>query len=489
MNIGLMNIGLMNIGPKNIGPKNIGLKIQTRSLVVRVFFLVVAFGLLVFSLGCEGCTAPADDTGGQPAVNLSPDPFFIVDGGGNEANDGGSRCDAGSEKADAGTDDAGEVVVDSDAGVYVNDAGVDVNDAGVGTDAGSSSCDFSQLAPEGDRVVVVSHPFGNDRPWDLRTLELKSDGSLADVGSRFSVGQKVRQLAFVPSGEVLLALGEDGDLYSFWVDDADTLTLVDTLTLPDAGFDRRIEMLPSGDTALIANFNSSATSGIFRIFIQCDGSLLLDESAFFPLRLISAMTLTADESRLILVGGQATFKPVDPDELRIFSFDDDGFQQVASFDFFQDLIMSPRISIRDDGLLAVSISFDSTLRLFQLDGDVLSQIETIEFINSLEEVLFSPDGESLLVSSGHPTNSISLLTKTQNIWSISDEYTGVGLADQIAILRRGPLAGVFLPGINAGTGQGEVHHVDASGAALNGQTTASLGNGTENSPWGIAVQP
>jgi len=371
----------------------------------------------------------------------------------------------------------------SDGGVVLDDAGVTPED-----DAGlPAECDLAQPMPEGDRVVVVSHPFSNE----IRTAELKSTGDLVDIGDRTTTAESVRQLAFTPNGQVLLSLGEDGTLTSYIVNDTD-LVQADTLSLPTGpGYDVRIEVMPQGDRVFIVAFNSQADGGIHEVSVDCDGLLVHHADRFVALRLVQSVTLTPDATQLIVAGGQAVFDPIDDDDLRIYDVTDDGLVENAAFDIYTDFVTTPRIAMRDDGLIAVPNGSPfseegAQLRLVQKTDDVLAQVDLVENITTIREAVFAPGGDILLVSRDED-NAVSWLKEDANGWALDGTAEGIGLADQMTLLRRGPLSGhVFLAATNS---RGNIAHIVVEDDTVTSRVPLDLGEGSQNIPWAIAVQP
>ena len=416
----------------------------------------------------------------------SNDPLTMEEGEDASASDR-SPFDAGSIDAsqlDAAAPDA------SDAG--------DPIDAGP-ADSGEPECRLDQLGPaDRDRVLVVGHPFtatpGQDGT-EIRSLTLSASGALVDDGTRVDVGFRPARIEFTPDGSFALVLGEDGELASVRVAGAQTMTLIDTVSLPAAGYGD-LSVWDDGRTIFAVGSNVDATSGISTVHCACDGSLTIRADEFYNVRLAQSLAFLPDRSRAILLGGQTSFDPIDPDDVRLLSYTAGaGWSLIESFDIYSDYADALRIAVSPDG---------STLLIpngspFSNDGNQVSVVdiagsslqESVRLMNleDAREALFSTDGRTALITLLTP-GRIAVLADQGSGFVEVDRIAGIGLAENMAHVKRGGLTDyVFVTSVDA-SGEPNVAIVRITGAgAASTVGMTDLGAGSEHIPVGIAVQP
>ncbi len=413
-----------------------------------------------------------------------------------------SRLDAGFAE-DVAFTDAAEAV---DAGSGVADLGfadVGVADAGLvdaGTDAGlpvdsGITCNFGAAGDtERPRTVLVSHPYDANagRGHEVRSLTLQQNGTLVDNGMRLDTGARVKALAFVPSGELALALGEDGELVSLAVLGT-TLSVLDMIQLPSADYGE-IHISPDGQTAWIIGLNVAETSGISVVRIDCSGLLLEEPNLFLNIRLAESLAFLPGGQRAVLLGGQAVFDPMDPKDLRVLELNAlGGFSEIDNADIFHDIVSTGRIAVSPNGRTlmvpnnSIASNETSLVLVADINGTVLSEASRIMNLDGPEEALFSPDGVAVLVTRPE-ANRVTVLRDSGSGWAVAFEIGGLGLVDQMAMVPRGSLLGlVLLPSIDTnGTSNVAMLKIDPNGVVRDlGQL--DFGDGFEEIPEAIAV--
>jgi hypothetical protein len=333
------------------------------------------------------------------------------------------------------------------------------------------------LGPEdGKRVILVGMPFGEgDRRQgsELRSLALDPEGRILDEGLRVELGFRPDRIAFVPSGELALVLGEDGDLASFWVRSAEDIERVDQVALPSADYgDLRIT--PDGERAFVVGSNSTLDSGVSVVRIACDGRLEVLQEAFFALRLSESLVLLPDD-RAVLVGGQAVFEPVDPLDLRLLRRQGEGFAQIHGADIFHDFLSTSRAAASPDG------------RWVLVPNNSLASEETGQV--AVLEVLFSADGQTVLLTLGEPGQAVVFTPRGEGFAEVS-RIRGIGLAGPMALVDRGRLAGlVVLPSVDPNGGPNlAMLRIEGPGQVRDlGQF--ELGAGIREIPGFVAITP
>jgi len=388
--------------------------------------------------------------------------------------DGGRHSDAAAAN-DLGFGD-GSVL---DAGL--TDGGLD--DRGFADGGAMNGCGFDVLPPA-DRVrtVLVGQPFVNE----IRTMTLSASGELTDENRRLSFTDKPVRIAFVPSAELALVLGERGRLSSVAMP---ALTIIDEVQLPSAGFGE-IHIRPDGQTVFVVGSNVGDSSGISTVHLACDGSLSVDLTSFLNIRLADSLAFIPGTDRAVLLGGQAVFAPVDTDDIRLLEWSGQ-WRQTAVFDIWGDHVDASQLAISPDGatLIVPNNSLGSTeapaLLVADIVGDQIRERQRITDLRDPSQALFDADGETLLISDGEGNRVVvyqmPAMTETARI-------RGIGLADDMAIVKRGTANGVVLvPSTDPNGGPNvAVLAVTGPGAAVD-RGQIELGGGRANIPGTIAI--
>ncbi len=326
-------------------------------------------------------------------------------------------------------------------------------------------CTLGEVAEaDRDRVVLISHPFNEEVGavgTDLRTMTLTQAGELLDNGVRLDVGFRIERMDFVPSGDVALILGEDGELASVRVRSAQDVSLMDMVQLPSASFGD-LHISPDGRRAFVVGSNVAETSGISTIDIGCAddgalGTLTLREDAFFNLRLTQSMALLPGKQEAVLLGGQAVFEPVDDDDVRLIRFEGDRWTEIGAFDIFMDFVTTSKIGRSSDGqqvLLPNSSPFSvegGHLVVLRVGADSVEEVGRLTDLPDAQEARYMPDGQTILLTQAEPNRVRVLLREGDNV-TLQEQAIFAGLCEQMAHVTRGSLEGlVLVPATNPTT--------------------------------------
>lgn len=415
-------------------------------------------------------------------------------GAGGEAGTGGAPApDARVDTPDTAANPDLDASAVADGGGAPPDAEVDTPDA-----ADAPLCPERPLIPaDAARVVLVGHPF-TDAPGVAGTtihgLTLQPNGRLDDDGIRLDVGVKAARIAFAPHGLLAFVLGEDGTLVSVFVAAAEGMAVVDSVVLPGADYGD-LHVSADGATVWVTGSNVNETSGISTIHVDCEGLLTVDDAAYFPLRLAESTAFLPGDTRALVLGGQTVFDPVDPDDVRLIERQGGGFRQVGAFDLFHDFVGAGRIAVSPDGRLGAlpnNSAFSEEggqMMLVAIDGDAVREVERVTDVPDPSEALFSLDGETLVLTQVEP-GRLNAYRIEDGAITETTVLTGIGLADQIARVERGPLADTLLiPSIDPNGGP-NITQVRITGPGqLQDLGETQLGEGIENIATPIAVQP
>lgn len=409
------------------------------------------------------------------------------------------RIDAGRVEADAGGEiDAGE---EADAGSALDAAEKDAGSDDSGTIDGGVApmpCAFETLGPE-DRSRIVIAGFGftampNVDGTEIGALQFGLSGTLVDLMSRADVGTRPLRVEFVPSGEIAMVLGEDMQLVSVRVASDGTLTVIDRVQLPMAGASD-LRLINNGRTAITVGTDVAELSGLSTVDIACDGTLQVDQAAFFNIRLADSIAFLPGEQRAVLLGGQTAFEPFDNNDVRLLDRSNGRFSEVAPFDLWGDFVSTGRIALSPDGRTLImpngsAFSNEGAQAIVaEIDQNMVVERTRIMNLEDASEAIFSPDGQTALITLFQPGHVV-IATDGANGWQERSRIRGVGLADQMALLSRGPHSGtVFLPSVDPNGGP-NIARIRINGPGMVsdlGQT--ELGSGSENIPGAIAIQP
>lgn len=385
----------------------------------------------------------------------------------------------------------------------VDDAGTADVFRDAGPDAGPVVQVCDALSAPGDpdktRVVLIGHSTqgigGVETVHFLRTATLDVTGDFTLTDTTLDLPFSPVRIELVPSGSLALVVGEEGQVASVRVNGADDLALVGEVTVPEAGMNE-LRLSSDGRRAFVVGSNvTEDTSGISVIGVGCDGSLDVVEEAFFGLRLAESIAFLPGEQRAVLLGGQAVFDPVDDNDVRLLGVSADGFTQLGAFDLFGDFIDALRIAVSPDGTKLLipngsPFSAESQLVLVaDIDGDVITESHRVPDLEDAREALFSPDGQTGLVTL-FSANRVMVLADEGSGLKVVDEITGIGLAEQMALISRGALSGTVLVTSVDTSGTSNIARLRVTGAGLvEDEGQLDLPEGLESLPRAVAVQP
>ena len=374
-------------------------------------------------------------------------------------------------------------------------------DADAAPDAGPRCPDLPVVAADASRVILVGHPFTAQpevKGTEIRGLTLRPDATIADDGIRLDVGAKPVRIAFAPHGLYAFVLGEDGALVSVFVAAAEGMAVIDRVDLPAAGYGD-LHVSADGGTVWVTGSNVDESSGISTVEVDCDGNLSVAADAFFPLRLAESTAFLPGDAGALVLGGQAVFDPVDPNDARLLRRRGpdprDGFEEVGAFDLYHDFVGAGRIAVSPDGrtgALPNNSAFSAEtgqMMLVSIDGDTVTEVDRVREVFDASEALFSLDGRTLVLSQVEP-GRLGVYRIEDGRISETTELRGIGLADHLARVERGPLADTLLiPSVDPEGGP-NITMVRITGPGqVEDRGETPLGRGSLNIATPIAVQP
>ncbi|MBU1900303.1 hypothetical protein KKB55_21385 [Myxococcota bacterium] len=416
--------------------------------------------------------------------------------------------DLGVEGADAVIEGADAVIEGADAVIEGQDQGADAviegqdqgvdKDAGLdqgvdeGIDGGATGCG-APLDPDRARIVLVAHPFSDDPEVpgaEISLIELPVEGDTARILSRVDLGARVARMTFMPSGRLALISTEDGALHSF---DPARAQVLDTLQVDEVGASDLVAH-PDDERVFVVTHNVTEASGVFTARVDCEGRLSLDP-AHLGLRLCPAMALLPqDPSRALLLGGQAGFAPADSRDLRLLRWEAGRWIEEGAFDIWGDFVSTTGIAISPDGRAALIPNGSpfsdegAQVLVVGIEGDQLRALGRLTGMEDAMQARFAPEGTGL-VTLGEPGRLV-VITEEGGAWAERTRISGVGLADQLGIVRTGRGRGLILaPAIDPRQGARLVVLRELGYGAVETVLIFPLGEGLTAIPGAVAVAP
>ncbi len=405
--------------------------------------------------------------------------------------------------ADTGVDTGDDTSTDAPSDV-TSDAAADVADttADVAPDTApdvepSGPCDYATpVAEDADRIVLVGHT-NTDVPTepgtDVRLMVLRADGTLEDVGFRLDVGFRPERIELMPSGEMALVVGERGETATVAVTKTG-LALVDSMTITAFGVSD-VRLAADEGLAFLLSHDSSATGGIHTVRIGCDGTLSSDGD-LLPLRLSSTLDYLPGD-RAVVLGGQALWDHPERDvnDMRLLAREGDSWREIAGFDIWGDFTDALRMSTSPDGAYAIvpngsPFSDDGNqIALVSINGDTITERQRVLEMNDVREAYFSTDGRSAFATLFEP-GQVVVFSFIGGTLTETERFSGIGLVDTAAVVRRGPLTDRVLMASTDTSGISNVAMMQLDGdgdATYIGQV--DFGDGIAQIPGPIAVVP
>lgn len=327
-----------------------------------------------------------------------------------------------------------------------------------GSPATAPGCRSEPRASDADRTLLVNLPYSGDgSDWAIFTLS--ADGTLTDTGASVSGGRTyLNPGVFTPDGSLGLAPLEDGTVAIFAVDEAGTVTVVES-GYTSGFYAEAVAMHPSGERAWIVDRNWEENGGgLYVLDLDCETGtpavptdLPVDAAGrLVPAKLPGAALPVPDRpDRLVLVAGPSptdlalidTTTGTVLDEIDAFLDEDDAWLATGAITPTGDLVLLTDTSIwssRANAIAAIALS-----------GDTLSHAGLDELFDGVG-IGISPDGTTAIVSSGYADDILRLsiapgaVDPVSVIGSLRTSDSPSQLPGGIVTIQRGTLAGLSL---------------------------------------------
>lgn len=350
--------------------------------------------------------------------------------------------------------------------------------------------------PDRERILLIGHPYGavaGEAGLAVRSLTLPVGGELRDDGIRLEIGVRPARIAFSPDGGNALVLGERGTLVSLRVDSVREITIVDRVQLPVPG-SHDIVFQPGTRRAWIVIGGVDESTGIFTVELAEDGKITVLDSPYSVRQASALALLPGTGQRAVLVGGQVSYDPVDPRDLRILDWKHGQWAEVAALDIFQDQIDTLGIAVSADGRTvlvpngAVYSSEGGQCLVLGVEGDRLVERQRLTDLPDLRAARFAPDGRTALLSQFEP-GRVVVLDCDGGQAKITARLR-VPLAAEMAMVERGPDGGrVVIPSVDPADGPQLVVLKVAAPGQVEETQRLRLGPGYINIPGTIGIAP
>ena len=362
---------------------------------------------------------------------------------------------------------------------------------------------------QSERLVVVAFPFSEtvgEKSDDVGFFRLSDEAELSPWGERLGLGFEVKHLRMSADGWWLLALSERGELASVDLR-GETPVVVGRLSLPSGSF-RGVQRGGVERQFDLMDGNSQPSAGFLSVHLSCDGALELRASESYPLRLTyGAQRLHRSHEgqhegqEVLIFGGQATFEPVDPIDLRWLRRVGDAWVERATLDVYNDSIDALNLGFSAQTMwsaLPNSSAFSSEgnemrfIKLSEEEGEAsLGGEQRFEGVESARGAWFLPSGDAVLVTQLEP-GVVQVFELEGETWRLGQRITGLGLAEQLALTSapegsEGWWALVPYTSPSGGAGLGLLHTL--SGGATMSLPSLSFGTGFTNIPGAVAAWP
>lgn len=333
-------------------------------------------------------------------------------------------------------------------------------------------------APDGDRVVVVSLPYGpgGRQANAYARLSLSAEGELSDAGERFEMGRAYSgEIVFTPDGSLGIAVQDDGSLGIFLADG----TVID----PAFGdvYASKVVMDPTGEVAWVVDGNwANNGGGVYRVPLDCETGAPGTPERIIEAKLPADLLLRDDMA--VLVGLEVPGSAEGDDAALLGWGESPTF--VAGVDAFGDdeaIVTDAYWALDEHYLFIADYSEFSGVPTRVAVVDTRDQLEPYAVIDVEDPVALVPAGDLVLVLSGYgdAVYAIDADGGTSARWVSQSELPGGG-----ASITRGNLDGLVLVAEVSG-----VRTLRVTGSDVSDEGVFSLGSSYEGITGAVGVQP
>lgn len=351
-----------------------------------------------------------------------------------------------------------------------------------------AGCFDSPPAADRDRVVVVSHPYGEGGSAnDYATLTLAADGALTPTGARFQMGRAFfGPIRFSRDGRLGVAVQDDGTLGVFRVEDGE-ITVVHERFGRDAFYASDVVFDPAGERLWVVDGNwRNNGGGLYAVDLDCEtGALTPPTGPAIASKRASTLIRRPGAGAILVardVGASGT------GDAHVVDLEDGAVASTANLFSDEDAVYGGAALVGGAWLLVGDYSVFSgvpnRVAVARVSGDALEPTQVLSPIEDPVAIAASPWGNAALVSSGF-ADEIVLLRRDGETWSSAGAVAGSPLPSGMATVDTGALRGLVLVAENLGVRR---VRFDEEGAATDLGATP-LGTGLTAIVGAVGVQP
>lgn len=372
----------------------------------------------------------------------------------------------------------------------------DTGDSGDTADLGTApdpvvSTRCFQATPEADRerFLVVSHPFAgpgeNDNRFEVFAVD--TSGTPSSTGTEFRMGTaSSRRIQFSPSGELGIAVQNNGTLGVFRIDPEGVVTVLHDafgdgeFYATDVVFDLGNERI----TVVDENFRNNG-GGLYSVDVDCDSGLLSSPTLTTPSKRALALLPRDGFADVVVAVDVANSAPSNDIHLL-----DDALGEVVSSASIhsQDAIMSSAAIVGDEWVLVGDgcgfCSTPNSVAIASLADNTVTATTVLTPIEDPFDIIASPFGNAAIVSSGFGDELLHL-SLTGNTWTNAGRIARLPLPGALAGITRGGLRGHVYAVENTG-----IRHVAfAEDGTVSDLGVTALGDDIPNIVGTLGIQP
>lgn len=377
------------------------------------------------------------------------------------------------------------------------DGGADPRDGGAGTDGGSAGCPRAPAAADRARWVVVSHPFaaGGGDGNRYSVLALSETGELSTTETSFTMGTgSGGTIAFTPDGEIGVLAQKDGTVGIFRIADDGSVTVIEP-AYDGTFYASSVVADPAGTHVWILDSQwRESGGGIYRLDIDCDGSVVGDELVA-PSKLPYVMVMR--DATHALVGAQDVLSSTAGDDAHLVRLGAAPATLAGADAFGDDESIVASGALTANGrhfLLGDNSAFSGApnrVAVVSVDGDALAPVQVLTPIEDPVAIVASPFDDAAIVASGFG-DAIFVLDYDPDAltpFTLTGELTYSGGPPQLPggalLVDRGSLEGLALVAENVAVRRVRFE----GGGTVTDLGATTVGSGVENVVGAIGVTP
>jgi 6-phosphogluconolactonase (cycloisomerase 2 family) len=348
-----------------------------------------------------------------------------------------------------------DVIVDEYADTSTDRGYEDMQSSDMDSDSDSvvdtGTMDDTGIVENYDRMLVVTHPYGQDGSScgrDIEFFRFTAMGDMVRLNRRIEVGDCPIKVRFSPDGNYLFVILNNDHNPQAGTQSVVLLKKSNSEYVRFKQFDEFSMQNPeylvfdkSGNKLFVVDYDIKGQGGI-HIIQREQGDWNYKRE--IPFTLPRAMVVMPDNRYALIIGGE------EPGDVAIMDIIDERI--VKEYDIFSDFVDSLGLDVTPDGRYVVvpnSSPFSNignTLSLLEITYEngvpVPTLVNTVENVNEPSASLFSTDARFVVVTN-FSKNYISLFEINNSSLTFRGRVTSMSLADSMTMIRRGDFKDFF----------------------------------------------